>query len=205
MPVTIKKQTKEDKQKCALITCEARLSYPHVFAPHAPKEGDKKKYSVTLLLDKTKDNTGLDLDGNPRTLQRAFKNAKIAAFGPKENWPKGIISPIQDGDDPKFANKKGYKGHWVVTAKANADQKPAVVDANMIAITEPNDLYPGCYVRAYVQAYVNEFMGTLRVLLSLEHVQKLREGEPFGGKKPIDQVFSPVVSKDEEEDEQADF
>lgn len=204
------KPTKEEKEECRLITCEFRVSYPHIFKPQAPPGSDKLKYSITMLLNKNLDMTGQSPAGDPRTFQQVIKSAKLAFLGPKANWPKGIISPVNDGDDAKYGDKAGYAGHWAITAKANEDARPSVVGADMSIITDPNVVYPGCYARAYIQAYVNEYMGAIRVLFSLEHVQKIRDGKPFGGRKPVEQVFSPIESgdvaaADEDEDEDMDF
>lgn len=189
------KATKVDKALCRIITPEFRVSYPHVFKAQAVKPTDKPKFSITMLFPKDSDLMGLSADGEPRSMKDVIKNAKLAHFGPKENWPDRLESPVIDGDDPKFSDKDGYKGHWVIKATTGEDQRPSVVDAEMIPLTSPADLYPGCYARAYVYAYVWEYMGKSGVGFILDHVQKLRDGKSFGGKKPVEQVFSPVAAR----------
>lgn len=202
------KLTKEDKDLCRIITPRFRVSYPHVFKAQAPKDG-KPKFSITMLFPKDSDLTGLAPDGKPRTLKEAIRNAKTNAFGEKSNWPKGLESPVVDGDDERFEGKDGYKGHWVIKASTSEDQRPTVVDKNMAAIVDPADLYPGCYARANIFAYVWEFMGRKGVGFILDHVQKLKDGKSFGGKKPVDQVFAPIEDEDDNEeatdDDEADF
>jgi hypothetical protein len=204
-----KKATPAEKDLCRLITPKFRVSYPHVFKPQAPKPGDKLKYSITMLFDKSTDLMGVapGPEAKPRSLQAVIRNAKVLEFGPnKETWPEELISPVTDGDDPKFADKDGYKGHWVIKATTNEDQRPSVVDADMNPITEPSELYPGCYARAYVYAYVWEYMGKQGVGFILDHVQKLGDGKSFGGKKPIEQVFGRMDAGDEgAEDVSEDF
>ncbi len=203
--------TKEQKDLCRLITCEFRVSYPHLFVPQAPPGSDKKKFSITMLLDKTKDMTGLSPEGEPRTFQNIMTRAKLNFLGPKVDWPEGIVSPWIDGDVPnkKGEVREGYAGCRILTAKANVDQRPSVVGPDMEPITDANLLYPGCYARAYIQAYVHEYMGTIRVLLSLDHVQKIRDGKSFGGKKPVEQVFRPIVgaaaADESDDDDDLDF
>lgn len=191
--------TKEEKEKCRIITPIFRVSYPHVFKPQAPKKGDKLKFSITMLYSKDSDLTGSSPDGKPRTLQEVIKNAKLAAFGEKKNWPKGLVSPVNDGDDPKYSDKEGYKGHYVIKAVSAEDQRPSVVDRDMNPLTEPADLYPGCFARAYVYAYVWSFMNKSGVGFILDHVQKIKDGKSFGGKKPVEQVFKSVSLPDDEE------
>lgn len=204
---TAKKTSKSDKDLCRIITPEFRVSYPHVFKPNQVKPTDKPKFSITMLYSKDTDLMGSSPDGKPRSLKEVIRNAKLAEFGPKENWPENLESPVIDGDDPKFKEKDGYKGHWVIKATTSEDQRPSVVDADMVPITEASELYPGCYARAYVYAYVWEYMGKQGVGFILDHVQKLRDGKSFGGKKPVEQVFSPVAAADadESEDDDMDF
>lgn len=205
-----KKVEKFDKDLCRIITSEARLSYPHLFKAQAPKAGDKLKFSATFLFPKDKSLVGtspphpVTAVRTPRSLKDVMRNAKLAKFGPKENWPEDLESPVVDGDDPKFKDKDGYKGHWVIKATTNEDQRPGVVDHNNVTITDPAELYPGCYVSAYVYAYVWEYMGRQGVGFILDGVQKLRDGKSFGGKKPVEQVFAPHVQPDDEADDSED-
>jgi Protein of unknown function (DUF2815) len=195
--------TKLDKEICRIITPKFRVSYPHVFKAQAPKATDKAKYSITMLFRKDSDLTGVapGPEKKARSLQEVIKNAKTLKFGPKENWPKNLESPVTDGDNPKFAGKDGYEGHWVIKAVTSADQRPTVVDRNMVPITDPNQLYPGCFARAYIYAYVWEYMGKQGVGFILDHVQKLEDGQSFGGKKPVEQVFSPLGEDEDSSDE----
>lgn len=208
MATAKKKLTKEEKDLCRIITPTFRVSYPHVFKAQAPKPTDKPKYSITMLFPKDTDLMGQSPDGKPRSLKEVIKSAKIVEFGDKKNWPAELESPVIDGDNPKFADKDGYKGHWVIKATTSEDQRPGVVDADMTPITEPSQLYPGCYARAYVFAYVWEYMGKQGVGFILDHVQKIKDGKSFGGKKPVEQVFGSIAPSESEEsgdDDDHDF
>lgn len=179
-----------NKDLCRLVTPEFRVSYPHVFKPQAAKQGDRLKYSITMLFPKNSDLT---------KLKEAIKQAKIAEFGPKENWPKDLESPVSDGDDPKNADKEGYKGHWIVKASSNEDQRPGVVDAQVQPILDQSKFYPGCYAQAYVYAYAWFYPDRLKPMkrgigFILDHVQKLRDGKSFASKKSAEDVFAPVAS-----------
>lgn len=198
---TPKNKQKANKDLSRVLTPEFRVSYPHVFKAQAIKPTDKPKFSVTMLFPKTADLSAL---------KEAMRQAKIAEFGSKENWPDDLESPVVDGDNPKHADKEGYKGHWVIKASTNEDQRPGVVDENVEPIVDQSKFYPGCYARAYIYAYVWEYMGKQGVGFILDHVQKLRDGKSFGGKKPADQVFTPVGtggddSGFEEETDDMDF
>ena len=160
---TPKNKPKANKDLSRVLTPEFRVSYPHVFKAQAIKPTDKPKFSVTMLFPKNADLSGL---------KEAMKQAKIAQFGGKENWPDDLESPVVDGDNPKHADKEGYKGHWVIKASTNEDQRPGVVDENVQPIVDQAKFYPGCYARAYIYAYVWEYMGKQGVGFILDHVQK---------------------------------
>ncbi len=198
MATPVKKKINRDK--CRVLTPEFRVSYAHVWKPQAPKPGDKLKYSITMLFPKDSDLSGV---------KEAMKQAKIASYGSKENWPDDLQSPVSDGDSPKYADKEGYKGHWVVKASSNEDQKPGVADENTDPIIDQSKFYSGCYARAYILATTWEYMGKNGVMFILDGVQKMRDGKAFGGKKPLDQMFTPVNAGESEdfndESEDADF
>lgn len=186
---------KASKENSRVLTPEFRVSYPHIFKPNSIK-GSKPKYSITMLFPKSSDLTGL---------KQAIMQAKIAKFGAKDNWPESLDSPVTDGDDPKHAAKEGYKDHWVIKASCNEESKPGVVDENVEDIIDQAKFYPGCYARAYIYAFAWEYMGKNGVSFILDHVQKTRDGKSFGGKKPADQVFSPVNGGTSVSDESDEF
>ena len=187
------KAEKTDKELARVLTPEFRASYPHLFKAQAI-QGSKPKYSVTMLFPKNADLS---------SIKEAIKQAKIAKWGPnKRDWPTDLMSPVSDGDSPKYADKDGYKGHWAIKASTNEDQRPGVVDENVQAIIDPSQFYPGCYARASIYAHGWEFAGKNGVSFILDHVQKTRDGKSFGGKKSAEQTFTPVnAGRDDAEDD----
>ena len=190
-----------------MITPVFRLSYPHLFKAQAPKPTDKPKFSITMLFPKGTDLMGQTLateqePSRPISLKDVIRNAKLQEFGAQENWPKNLLSPVTDGDEK--AENEGYKGHWVIKATSNEESRPGVVDAQGVPITEASVIYPGCYCRAYVYARVWEYMGKQGVQFILDHVQKMKDGKSFGGKKPVEQVFGPVSAGDDVADEETE-
>jgi hypothetical protein len=184
------KKKKINREKCRTVTPTFRVSYPHVFKPQAYRDTDKPKYSITMLFPKSADLS---------PLKEIIKQAKIAAFGPdKSEWPDELESPVSDGnthiDEATGEIKEGYKDHWVVKASSNEDQKPSVVDQDVEPIINQSDFYPGCYARAQVLATTWKYMRKQGVMLILDHVQKVKDGKPFGGKMPADKVFQPINS-----------
>lgn len=193
-----------------------RLSHPHLFKAQAPNERDAPKFQATMLLEKGTDMmcqtlATPDVPSVKLSLKQLIDNAKIKKYGPKDKWPKDLKTVVKDGDDPsvhttkKGEIKEGYQGHWVIKMTANEDQRPGVVDAQGVPITDASVIYPGCYCKAYIYARVWEHKtGGRGVQIIIDHIQKVKDGKSFGGKKPVDQVFGPTGTGDEAE-ETADF
>lgn len=193
---TLTPEQKKAKELARIVTPVFRVSYPHVFKPNQVKPSDKPKYSITMLIPKDADLT---------KIKAAMKNAKIAAFGPnKADWPEDLESPVVDGDAPKFKDKEGYKGHYAIKATSNEDSKPVVVDQQVNPIVNQADFYAGCYAKAHVYAYVWEYMGKQGIGFIVDHIQKVRDGKSFGGKKPVEEVFSAIESEDADGFDDAD-
>lgn len=184
-----KKNKISDKQR--LVTPLFRVAFPNVFKPNAMK-GGTPKYSVVMLFPKDSDLT---------PLKSAMREAKVQAFGPnKAEWPE-MDSPVRDGNKPSRTGViyEGFPGHWAIRASSNENSRPGVFDEQVQPIADPAQFYPGCYAVAYCFAYVWEFQGRHGVGFILDHIQKQRDGKPFGGKKPADKVFKPVSGGGDDE------
>lgn len=208
-----KKLSEKERALCRLITCEVRTSYLHIFKPQAAPGETKLKYSCTMLFDKSKDLTCMDPDGKPRTIQEAIKNAKIIGWGPKENWPENLESPISDGDDPKYKDKEGYAGHWVIKAWTGSDSAPGIEDVSGNEITDPKQFISGDFAHLKIFANPWEYMAKSGVNFILDNIMKSRTGKPFGAKKSPGTAFTHIkkgayqapMDKDESDDDDMDF
>lgn len=165
-----------------VTTGEVRLSFVHLFKPYAFKQGDKERYSCTILLPKS------DTDTMSR-INAAIEAAKQKGLSNKWNGqcPPVIPTPIHDGDGVKedgTAYGPECRGHWVFNANSEIDYPPEVVDAQGNPIINQSEIYSGVY------AYVNiEFFpylyGTRRGIgCSLGPVMKRRDGEALAGAAP---------------------
>lgn len=172
-----------EKKKC--LTPEFRVSFPHVFEKHSGFKEQEPKYSIVMLFPKNYD---------LKELKRAAFNAAIEKWGPKEKWPKNLRMPFRDGDEKQ--DLQGYEGCYFISASSK--QKPQVVgnkkiDGQFPHITKEDDtFYAGCYARATLIAFAYDKLGNKGVSFSLQNVQKLKDGEPFSGRKNADDEFDEV-------------
>lgn len=167
-----------------LLTPEFRVSFPNVFKPAKPMPpATEGKFSVTMLFKK-----GENIDA----LKALAENALKAKWGPDATkWPKGWRNPFKDQGEKSY---EGYEeGCVFITASAN--RRPGIVDHKVQDIIDDSQIYPGCYARAYVTAYAYGGPGTTftpGVAFGLQHIQKLRDGDPLGGRTRPTDVFEPV-------------
>ncbi|MEO5346869.1 MAG: DUF2815 family protein [Magnetococcus sp. YQC-9] len=166
-----------------VLTPEFRVSFPNLFKARKANEQAEAKYSVSMLFPKNADLS-------------ALKKAAEAAV--KEKWgdkiPKKLKKPFLDQGDYDL---EGYEPGCVLI-RASSQHKPGVVDKNVQAIVDESEIYPGCYARATVRAFTYDVNGNAGVSFGLQNFQKLRDGEPIGGRTKPEDDFSPVAEGDAE-------
>lgn len=167
---------KQERRPTELKTPEFRVSYPHVFKAKYNELGEKYEFTITALFPK--DTTDL------KPFKKAIAAAVEAQWGAASKAPKSMRYPIKDGDEMDDPNTEG---HWVMEFKSSEQFQPVVVgtvkgkDGKFIAITSPKEFYGGCFARAVVNAYAYDMKVNKGVNFGLGNLQKLRDGDRFGG------------------------
>lgn len=172
-----------------VTTGEARLSYVHLFKPHAQQPGAEEKFSCTILVPKSDTATKARIDA-------AIEAAKQKGIANKWNGvcPPIVPDPVYDGDGVRPSDGMPFgaecKGHWVFTASAKADYPPEVVDQNGNPMINQSEMYSGVYAMVNVEFYPYAFGGKKGIGCGLGPVKKVRDGEALGGSAPsAAQVF----------------
>ena len=160
-----------------ITTGKVRFSYCNLFTPRAVQEGAAEKYSVTLLI--------------PQTDKHTLKKIKAAMDAAQANYlaknsgkklPANLKSTLHDGDGER-PNGGDFgpecKGCYVMTVSSN--NKPVLVYADKTPLTEPTELYSGCYGRAIINFYVYDTQGNKGISAGLNGIMKLEDGEPLAG------------------------
>lgn len=166
-----------------VTTGEARLSYVHLFKPHAQQPGAEEKYSCTVLVPKSDTATKARIDA-------AIEAAKQKGINGKWNGvcPPIVPHPVHDGDGVRPSDGMPFgpecKGHWVFTASAKADYPPEVVDQNGNPMINQSEMYSGVYALVNVEFYPYMFGGKKGIGCGLGPVKKVRDGEALGGSAP---------------------
>lgn len=165
-----------------------RLSFPALFKPKQGTDRDGKpqgepKYSAVFLLDK---------ETNKKDIA---KLTAAALFAKREKWQDKPVNltgkSIRDGSEKEATD--GYGPKVVFISSANKT-RPTVVGRKLEPLVETDGKpYAGCYVNVEVRAWAQDNSYGKRINWSLQKVQFVRDGEPFGEKQtPVEQVFKPV-------------
>lgn len=163
-PANSIKVTRSDR----VILPKSRLSYPHVFKPSSFQGEGEAKYSASFLLPKSE----VDAYKALRAAQDAATNELYGAKKP-QNFEVWGISDGDESEDPAAT------GCWIV--KGSNKTKPKTIDAKGVEIIDELEVYGGCYARASMQAKAYGTPAKGGVTLELLVVQKIADGEPFGG------------------------
>lgn len=153
-----------------MTTPTGRVSFPYVFEKAKSLEAGKEgKYEITLYIPKSEDISKLRAN-----LEKVAKEAFGAKF---QSLEKLKHPPIKDGDD-KDPSDPAY-GHWIIRAKSA--KRPVVVDASRSPVESKEAIYGGCYGRINITPASYAIPTGWGVTLYLNAVQKVKDGERFGG------------------------
>lgn len=172
-----------------VITGKARASFVHVFEPQSVN-GSEPKYSCSLIIPKSDTRT-------IQAIQAAIEQAKqegVSKFGGKV--PANLKTPLRDGDIDR-PDDAAYADSYFVNA--NSKEKPGVVDRKRVPITDPLELYSGCYVRASINFYAFNTNGNRGVAAGLGNIQKWEDGEPLNGRVRAEDEFDALDAEDDDD------
>lgn len=174
-----------------VTTGKVRLSYAHIFEPHAMNESQEAKYSVSVIIPKTDTET---LKAIKEATDQAKKDG-AAKWGNK--IPANLKTPLRDGDVDR-EDDPAYVGCYFLNASSK--NKPGVVDQNVQPVLDATEVYSGCYARLTLNFYAYNASGNKGVAAGLGNIQKLEDGEPLGGFTRAEDDFDSVDGDSASED-----
>ena len=172
--------TKSPVNPAKVITGKVRFSYVHVWEKAAIGDSGEEKYSASLIIPK-RDKKQIS------AIEAAIEAARQAG---KTKWggkiPVKLKLPLRDGDEER-PDDENYADSYFLNAVCKT--KPEVVDAGVQPILNQDEFYSGCYGRASITFYPFDVNGNKGVACGLNHVQKLEDGEPLGGRSSAESDF----------------
>lgn len=177
---------------CKVITgVNTRWSYANVWEPKSIN-GGTPKYSVSLIILKSDAKT---VEKVRAAIKAAYQEGEGKLKGNSRVVPalEAIKNPLRDGDLER-PGVEAYKDSFFINA--NSATQPGIVDANCQHILERSEVYSGVYGRASISFYAFNSNGNKGIACSLNNLQKIRDGEPLGGKPRAEDDFATADDDD---------
>ena len=173
--------------KTKVITGTVRLSYANVWEPKSIN-GGAEKYSVSLIIPKDDKKTVAAINA---AIDAAIEEG-IGKFGGKTP-PKGALKlPLRDGDTER--DDDAYAGCYFVNA--NSKTAPQIVDKHVRPILDRSEVYSGVYAHVSLSFYAFNTNGNKGVACGLGNIQKIKDGEPLGGRTNASSEFETLDDED---------
>ena len=148
--------------------------------------GGTPKFSVSLIIPKSDIKTVAKIKA---AIEAAYIDGESKLKGNGKSVPPmaAIKTPLRDGDverpdDPAYAN--------TYFINANSATAPGIVDADRNPILTRSEVYSGVYGRASISFYAFNSNGNKGIACGLNNLQKVRDGEPLGGKVNAETDFA---------------
>ncbi len=170
-----------------------RWSYANVWEPKSIN-GSQPKYSVSLIIPKKDTET---VEKIKAAIRAAYEEGQGKLKGNGRSVPslESLKTPLRDGDKDR-PDDENYRGCWFINA--NSSQRPSIVDRNCQEISDHSEVYSGVYGRASINFYAYSVNGNRGIACGLGNLQKIRDGEPLGGKPSAKSDFDDGFKFDEE-------
>ena len=170
---------------------DTRWSYANVWEPKSIN-GGAPKYSGSLIIPKSDTKTVAKVKA---AIEAAYHEGESKLKGNGKSVPalSVIKTPLRDGDLER-PDDAAYANAYFINA--NATSAPGIVDADLNPIMTRSEVYSGVYGRASITFYAFNSSGNKGIACGLNNLQKVRDGQPLGGKASAESDFAT----DEDED-----
>lgn len=170
---------------------KTRWSYVNAWEPKSIN-GGAPKYSVSLIIPKSDTKT---IEKIQAAIQEAYDEGQGKLKGNGKSVPALSVlkTPLRDGDAER-PDDEAYADSYFINA--NSGTAPGIVDADRQPILDRSEVYSGVYGRASINFYAFNSNGNKGIACGLNNLQKIKDGEPLGGKSRAEDDFDT-----EEEDD----
>ena len=175
-----------------VVTGEARLSYANLWEPKSIN-GGTPKYSVSIIIPKSDTGTIAKVKA---AIEAAYREGEAKLKGSGKTVPalSSLKTPLRDGDLER-PDDDAYADSYFINA--NSATAPGIVDKACEPILDRSEIYSGVYARASINFYSFNSNGNRGIACGLNNIQKLRDGQPLGGKSRAEDDFADDNEADE--------
>lgn len=168
-----------------------RWSYANVWDAKSIN-GGAPKFSVSLIIPKSDTVT---VNKIKAAIQAAYEEGQSKLKGNSKFVPAldAIKTPLRDGDKERPGDEAYANSYFI---NANSASAPGIVDADRQPILDRSEVYSGVYGRASINLYAFNSNGNKGIACGLNNLQKIRDGEPLGGKSRAEDDFDTADDDD---------
>lgn len=168
-----------------------RWSYANVWEAKSIN-GGTPKYSVSLIIPKSDTVT---VEKIKKAIQAAYDEGQGKLKGNGKTVPALSVlkTPLRDGDLER-PDDEAYANSYFINA--NSATAPGIVDADRNTIIDRSEVYSGVYGRASINLYAFNSNGNKGIACGLNNLQKIKDGEPLGGKSRAEDDFATEEDDD---------
>lgn len=168
-----------------------RWSYVNAWEPKSIN-GGAPKYSVSLIIPKSDTKT---IGKIQAAIQAAYDEGQGKLKGNGKSVPALSVlkTPLRDGDAER-PDDEAYADSYFINA--NSGTAPGIVDADRQPILDRSEVYSGVYGRASINFYAFNSNGNKGIACGLNNLQKIKDGEPLGGKSRAEDDFDTEEDDD---------
>ena len=170
---------------------KTRWSYVNAWEPKSIN-GGAPKYSVSLIIPKSDTKT---IGKIQAAIQAAYDEGQGKLKGNGKSVPALSVlkTPLRDGDAER-PDDEAYADSYFINA--NSGTAPGIVDADRQPILDRSEVYSGVYGRASINFYAFNSNGNKGIACGLNNLQKIKDGEPLGGKSRAEDDFDTEEDDD---------
>ena len=174
------------------VTGETRFSYANLWEPKSIN-GGAPKYSVSIIIPKSDTDTIAKVKA---AIEAAYREGEAKLKGSGKTVPalSSLKTPLRDGDLER-PDDDAYAGSYFINA--NSATAPGIVDKTCEPILDRSEVYSGVYARASINFYSFNSNGNRGIACGLNNIQKLRDGQPLGGKSRAEDDFTDSNEADD--------
>lgn len=168
-----------------------RWSYCNVWQAKSIN-GGTPKFSVSLIIPKSDTATVAKIKA---AIEAAYREGEAKLKGNGKTVPALSVlkTPLRDGDLERPDDETYANSYFV---NANSSTAPGIVDADRQPIIDTSEVYSGVYGRASINFYAFNSNGNKGIACGLNNLQKIRDGEPLGGKTRAEDDFADEDEED---------
>lgn len=187
-----KTETNANNNPMKVITGpDTRWSYANIWEAKSIN-GGAPKFSVSLIIPKSDTRTVAKIKA---AIEAAYHDGESKLKGNGKSVPplSAIKTPLRDGDTER-PDDAAYANAYFINA--NSATAPGIVDADRQPIIARSEVYSGVYGRASINFYAFNSNGNRGIACGLNNLQKIRDGEPLGGKSRAEDDFATDFDED---------